>query len=108
MLQCRWSAYISKVVEVGHRGHPFRRRSYVAQPPTCDGKRLGEAGDDYGSLPHSGQRGGRNMLRPVIDEILINLIGKQEKVVRAYSLGDDLDRSEERRVGKECRSRRWP
>ena len=41
-------------------------------------------------LAHAGQRGGRDMARAVVDEVLVNLIGEEEEVVLAAGAGRRL------------------
>src|SRR5256885_15095284 len=105
----------------------------VADAPARDRVRLRDARDGDGPLRHAGQGGDGDVLLAVVDDVLVDLVGDGEQVVGEAEIGDLLqlrsredlargivgaveedgprargDRSEERRVGKECRSRWSP
>ena len=67
---------------------------------------IGAAGDDVDLLGDERMHGRGNVLDAVHDDEVADLVDEIHAVVKARS--DGLLRSEERRVGKECRSRWSP
>ena len=86
MLQGRGRAHIRQIVEVAHRSHPLRIGRHVAKPPPRHAERLAESRHDDRAFPHPIERSRTNVLRSVVDEVLINLIGEDEQIMLARSV----------------------
>ncbi len=78
-------------MEVADGGRPLRIRSQVAEAPTGDTEDFGEAGDGDGALRHAGERGQGDMLCAVVKEVLIHLVGEDEKVVLQRERGERFE-----------------
>jgi hypothetical protein len=62
----------------------------VADAPAGDAERFGEAGDGDGALGHARQRGEANVALAVEQEVLVNLVRENNKVVLDREAGDGL------------------
>ncbi len=72
-------------------------RGQVADAPAGHGVGLGEAVERDGALAQPRQRGGRQVLRPRVDELGVDLVGDEDKVVpddQVADLADDVRRGD--------------
>ena len=90
MLQRRRRADIGQVVEVAHRAHPLRVGGHVAEPPAGHAERLAESRHHDGPLAHAVQRRQADVLRAVVDEVLVDLIGEDKQIVFSRRVGNRL------------------
>ena len=63
----------------------------VADAPAGDGEGLGEAGDEDGALAHAGKLGWADVLCVAVDEVLVDLVGKDEEVVLDGDCGEGFE-----------------
>ena len=68
-------------------------RHGVADPPARDRVRLRDAGDGDGPLRHAGQGRDGDVGRPVVDDVLVDLVRDGEEVVLDADVGDGLELS---------------
>jgi hypothetical protein len=56
---------------------PPRGRNHVTQAPAGDGKRFAQSTDGNGPLPQRLQAAGKDVLAPVLDDLVIDFVGDQ-------------------------------
>ena len=75
-------------MEVSDSAGPALVASGVSDPPAGDAESLAKAGNGYGALAHSRQRGDADVLVAVVKKVFVNLIGEDEEVALAGQRGD--------------------
>ena len=77
-------------MDLEQRGNEPLVRYNIPQPPAGHGVGLGKAADYNGPLPHTGQGGHRDKLRPVVDQPAVHLVGKDKQVMLRRQPGHRL------------------
>ena len=62
----------------------------VAEPPAGDAEGLGQAADGDGAVVHARERGHRDVLVGVVEDVLVDLVGDAERVELLAEPGDQL------------------
>jgi len=63
-----------------------RGRNHVAQAPAGDGKRFAQSTDGNGPLPQRLQAAGKDVLAPVIDDLVIDFVGDKHQIVPQHQV----------------------
>ena len=105
-LQRRRCTHIDQVIEIPDGLAPALVADAVSHPPARDAEGLGHAGYGDGPFPYTRQRHGRDMFCIPVEEVLVDLVGEDEKVISfrkvsyefEFILSEDLARRVGRRV----------
>src|SRR5262245_47089856 len=79
-----------EVVSAPDADRQLRRRHRVANAPAGDRVRLGDAGDRDRALGHARQRGDGRVAEPVVDDVLVDLVGDRQEIVLQAEIGNGL------------------
>ena len=90
LLQRMRRADRQEVVDFLHGFNNFRRGNDVTKPPAGDGIGFGQRGTKNRAFRHTRQRGNMCVLVRHIEDMLIHLVGDDERVVFDRKIGNDL------------------
>src|ERR1041385_7510197 len=91
LLQGRRSADSQKIVDLAYTLGKLRRSHDPANPPASHAVRFGSAVDDYGAFAHPVERRYRDVLRAVVEDVLVDFIRDRHHIVLSAKSDNEFE-----------------